>query len=194
MAAPAIALKPAEEILQEAKEVKEEVKPEVKRRVLKTVKPEAVPKAKVTSTILQEKENDLKILQDKPMPTDKAEAKALKTAIKNLKSLITRMTGQLSVKPILFMSENIKEVEVGTGKGSKKILFNGQEVKPAKMTLVTMRKALDEVNKASDSKEKSRVKNKIIRAISDREKRDKATGNPDEVAAPKAPKASKKSK
>lgn len=183
MVAPAIALKPAEEMLQEVPEAISNAK---KFLVTEEAKPT------LTSPTLQEKESDLKILLAKPTPADPKEAKALKTAITNLRKLITRMTGQLSIKPILFKSANIKEVEVGTGKGSKKVMFNDVEITPTKMTLATMRKALEEVKNYTPSKERTRVEGKINRAILDRIKRDKATEKPDEVVPAKVKPVTKK--
>ena len=145
----------------------------------------------LTLSEIKQKERDLKILQAKPIPEDPKEAEALKKAIKNLKSLISRIKNQAKASPALFKSANIEEREVGKGKGSKKIFYRGVEVTPTKMTLNIMETVKGEVIDAIPSKEKTRVLGKIIRAISDRKKRDLATGRPDEVADAKVPKVPK---
>lgn len=143
------------------------------------------------SSEIKQKERDLKILQAKPIPEDPKEAEALKKAIKNLKSLISRIKNQTKAPPALFKSANIEEREVGKGKGSKKIFYRGVEVTPTKMTINTMQTVKGEIIDAIPSKEKTRVLGKILRAISDRKKRDLATGRPDEVADAKVPKVPK---
>lgn len=184
-----VKLRDAKEILAPLAPVvapKEEAKEEAKAEEKAKAKEEAPVGFKAE---IEAKEADLKILEAKPRPADADEAKALKTAITNLKRMITRMKSQYN-SPLLFRYLHIEEREVGKGKGSKKIYFNDVEITPVKMTLVKMKEALAEAKNAPADKARTRVISKITRAIADRTKRDTATGNPDAIGQiVKAPKA-----
>lgn len=208
--APAIALKSAEKIIQEAtgegKPLPEAIK--IAKKFLVEKKEEAEEaKAEESegeelgladamgalslSSEIKQKEQDLKILQAKPIPEDPNEAQALKKSITILKRLIKRIKNQATAPPALFKSANIEEREVGKGKGSMKIFYKGVEVTPTKMTINTMETIKEEILASVPSKARTRALGKMVRAISGRKKRDEATGRPDEIALPKSPKVAK---